>query len=54
MYSKLCYRIKFIQEPFGACVCTVVSSWHTVCSHTCHSLYTCLIITHVNTALTKS
>lgn len=31
-YPKLCYRIEFIQEPFGACVCTAVSSWHTSCS----------------------
>lgn len=47
MYSKLCYRITFIEEPFGASVYS--------CELLAYSMFTRLLInTHVNTSLTKS
>lgn len=53
MHCKHCYRIKFIQEPFGAYVCSCELLAYYMFTHM--PLYTCLlIITHVNTALTKS
>lgn len=52
MYSKLCYRITFIQEPFGACVYSCELLAYSMFTHMpCIRLLT---NTHVNTALTKS
>lgn len=49
---RLYYGIEFIQEPFGACVCThvCVQALGTLYVHT-HALCLLDIITHVNSAL---